>query len=232
MNVNALQKISYGLYIVCSEYDKKANGQIVNAVMQITAKPPTVATSINKENFTHELITKSKKFTISILDNNTPMNIIGTFGFKCGRMVDKMETVTCIHEETTLPIVTDHTIAYLEVRLINQVDVGTHTIFIGEVSNADVLTSDKPMTYEYYREVKGGLSPKNAPTYVGKQLEKEQRTEEKIMDKYVCTVCGYIYDPEQGDPDNGVKPGTAFEDVPDDWVCPICGAGKEAFEKQ
>jgi flavin reductase (DIM6/NTAB) family NADH-FMN oxidoreductase RutF/rubredoxin len=232
VNKKALQKFSYGLYIVCSEYDGIANGQISNAIIQVTADPPTIAVSINKQNYTHEIISKSKKFTISILDKDTPMDLIGTFGFKCGRTVNKMEHVNCIQRENMIPIITDHTIAYIEARLINKVDVGTHTIFIGEVTNADLLTDSEPMTYEYYHLVKGGLSPKSAPTYVGKQAEKEQKMEVKTMDKYVCTVCGYIYDPEEGDPDNGVKPGTAFEDVPDDWVCPVCGAGKEAFEKE
>jgi len=232
MNKKALQKISYGLYIVCSEIENKANGQIANAMMQITAEPPTIALSINKQNYTHEIILKSEKFTVSVLDNDTPMSLIGTFGFKCGRTVNKMENVTCIQQESMIPIITDHTLAYIEARLINQIDVGTHTIFVGEVTNADLLSDSEPMTYHYYHEVKGGLSPKNAPTYVGTQSTKQKKKEENSMDKYVCTVCGYIYDPEEGDPDNGVKPGTAFEEIPNDWVCPICGAEKEAFEKQ
>ena len=232
MNNKALQKISYGVYIICSEFQKNANGQIANAVMQITAEPPTIAVSINKENYTHELIKQSKKFTISILDRDTPMSLIGTFGFKCGRTIDKMQHVSCILKETLTPIITDHTIAYIEAKLIKHLDVGTHTIFIGEVENADLLGNVDPMTYEYYHKVKGGLSPKNAPTYQGVQSRNEPKMEEKSMDKYVCTVCGYVYDPEEGDPDNGVKPGTPFEEVSEDWLCPICGAEKDAFEKQ
>ena len=86
------------------------------------------------------------------------------------------------------------------------------------------------MTYEYYHNVKGGYSPKNAPTYNGSSDKKTiQKKEEKNMEKYVCTVCGYVYDPEAGDPDNGVAQGTTFEDIPKDWVCPVCGAGKTAF---
>ncbi|MDG6218610.1 MAG: flavin reductase [Candidatus Thermoplasmatota archaeon] len=232
MNKKALQKISYGVYIICSEHKKKTNGQIANAVMQITADPPTIAVSINKDNYTHELITKSRKFTISILDKNIPMSLIGTFGFKCGRTIDKMQHVNCIHKETMIPIITDYTIAYIEAKLINHLDVGTHTIFIGEVENTDLLNNKEPMTYEFYHEIKGGLSPKNAPTYQGVQPIKESKKEEKTMDKYVCTVCGYVYDPEKGDPDNGVQPGTPFEQVSEEWVCPICGAEKDAFEKQ
>jgi len=172
MDKKALQKISYGLYIICSEHNKKANGQIANAVMQTTAIPPTVAVSINKKNYTHELISKSNKFTLSILDDETPMSLIGTFGFKCGRTINKMEHVTCIQNKTLIPIITDHTIAYIEATLINQFDVGTHTIFIGEVKNAELLTDAEPMTYDYYHTVKGGLSPKNAPTYLGVQPKK------------------------------------------------------------
>jgi flavin reductase (DIM6/NTAB) family NADH-FMN oxidoreductase RutF len=139
--------------------------------MQITAEPPTIAVSLNKENYTHELILERKQFTISILDKKTPMSLIGTFGFKCGRTMNKMEHVTCIQKETLVPIITDYTVAYIEARLINQLDVGTHTIFIGEVVNADDLTNEEPMTYEYYHGVKGGLSPKNAPTYLGAQTK-------------------------------------------------------------
>ncbi|MDH7506606.1 MAG: rubredoxin, partial [Candidatus Thermoplasmatota archaeon] len=87
--------------------------------------------------------------------------------------------------------------------------------------------------YEFYHKVKGGYSPKTAPIY-SKEVDKkiEKKTEEEKMDKYVCEVCGYVYDPKIGDPDNGIKPGTKFEDLPDDWVCPVCGASKEAFHKE
>jgi rubredoxin len=83
------------------------------------------------------------------------------------------------------------------------------------------------MTYAYYRETKRGTTPSSAPTY----LKTETAQEGKRMDKYRCTVCGYIYDPENGDPDSGVKPETPFEELPESWVCPICGATKDQFEK-
>ncbi|HDN85414.1 MAG TPA: rubredoxin [Candidatus Aerophobetes bacterium] len=84
------------------------------------------------------------------------------------------------------------------------------------------------MTYAYYHEVKRGTSPSSAPTYI----KEEKKKEKGKMIKYKCTVCGYIYDPEKGDPDSGIKPGTPFEELPDDWVCPVCGASKDAFEKE
>jgi len=84
------------------------------------------------------------------------------------------------------------------------------------------------MTYAYYHEIKGGKAPKSAPTYIKEKLEKGDGN----MAKYRCTVCGYIYNPEKGDPDNGIKTGTPFEELPEDWVCPVCGASKEEFEKE
>jgi flavin reductase (DIM6/NTAB) family NADH-FMN oxidoreductase RutF/rubredoxin len=233
MNEKALQKISYGLYIITSKYKEKSNGQIANALMQVSYDPEIIAVSINKKNLTHEIIKKSKVFTISILDNETPLKLIGNFGFKCGRDTDKIAGFNCIRKNTGIPIVTDHTIAYIEGKLIRTINIGTHSIFIGEVINSGVLSHNQPMTYDYYHKVKGGKSPENAPTFIKKESKtKKVKMEEKNMDKYECTVCGYVYDPEKGDIDNGIKPGTPFEELPEDWVCPLCGAGKESFEKQ
>ena len=231
MNPKTLHKISYGLYVVCSKNGKKINGQIANALFQVTSKPPTIAVSINKQNLTHEYIDKSKCFTVSILSEETPLTFIGNFGFKSGRDIDKFKDVDHKLGKNKVPIIKDFTIACLEANVINKVDVGTHTIFIGNVLNGEILTEDKPMTYEYYHKVKGGYSPKTAPTY-SSIVDKAVKKEEIKMERYVCKVCGYVYDPEKGDPDNGVAPGTKFEDVPDDWVCPVCGATKQDFEKE
>ena len=231
MNPKTLHKISYGLYVICSKNGEKMNGQIANALFQITAEPPTLAVSINKQNLTHKYIEKSNFFTVSILSENTPMIFIGNFGFKSGRDIDKFKDFKYKLGKAKVPIVLDNTLACIEAKVIDKIDVGTHTIFIGKVEDAEILSEDKPMTYEYYHKVKGGVSPKTAPTY-SSMVDKETKKEEEKMDKYVCKVCGYVYDPEKGDPDGGIAPGTKFEDIPDDWVCPICGVGKEDFEKE
>jgi len=231
MDIRALHKISYGLYVICSKNNGKINGQIANALFQVTSKPPTIAVSINKQNLTHEYIEKSKCFTVSVLSENTPMSFIGNFGFKSGRDIDKFKDINYKLGKAKVPIVIDSTLACIEAKVIDKIDVGTHTIFIGNVEDAEILSEDKPMTYEYYHKVKGGFSPKTAPTY-SSMVDKEVKKEEGKMDKYVCKVCGYVYDPEKGDPDNGIEPSTKFEDLPDDWVCPVCGAGKEDFEKE
>ncbi|RLE13103.1 High molecular weight rubredoxin [Candidatus Aerophobetes bacterium] len=228
MNSKTLYKISYGLYVVSSKKDGKFNGQIANTVFQITAEPPVIAVSINKKNLTHEFIQKSKVFTVSILSKETPMRFIGHFGFKSGRELDKFKDLNYKVGISGAPFILENTIGYIEAKLIGNNDVGTHTIFIGKVIDAQILKDDEPMTYAYYHEVKRGTSPSSAPTYI----KEEKKKEKGKMIKYKCTVCGYIYDPEKGDPDSGIKPGTPFEELPDDWVCPVCGASKDAFEKE
>ncbi len=226
MNTKALRSLSYGLYVVASQKQGKLNAQIANTVVQVTSEPPNISVCINKQNLTHEFITESKVFTASILSQDTPLSFIGHFGFKSGREVDKLKGINYKLGETKAPIILDHCLAYLEARVIDQVDVGTHTIFIGELVEADVIGEGEPMTYAYYHQVKGGTTPKTAPSYIVERKEVVSK-----MAKYQCSVCGYIYDPKSGDPDGGIKPGTPFEEIPDNWVCPVCGASKDQFEK-
>jgi flavin reductase (DIM6/NTAB) family NADH-FMN oxidoreductase RutF/rubredoxin len=235
MDLKALNLCSYGLYIVSARSGDRYNGQIVNTVFQVTAEPPTVAVSINKENLTHQYVSESGGFTVSILSTEAPMPFIGKWGFKSGRDIDKFKDTDYRIGTTETPIVLDHALAYLEAEVTKQVDVGSHTIFIGRVVDCEILKSGEPMTYAYYHQVKKGKTPKRAATYVkqddsGKaETEVTGREERKTM-KYRCTVCGYIYDPAKGDPDSDIAPGTAFDDLPDDWVCPVCGVGKDQFE--
>ena len=226
MNLQALYKLSYGLYVVCSQKNGKFNGQIANTVFQICSEPLIIAATLNKQNLTNEFVSSSKVFTVSILSQDTPLSFIGSFGFKSGRDVDKFKGVDYKLGETGVPIVLDNTLAYIEAKVINQMDVSTHTIFVGEIVAADVIKEGELMTYAYYQQVKRGTTPKTAPTYI--EEKKEVATK---MAKYKCSVCGYIYNPELGDPDGHIKPGTPFEKLPDDWVCPVCGASKDQFGK-
>jgi flavin reductase (DIM6/NTAB) family NADH-FMN oxidoreductase RutF len=166
MNLKVLRNCTYGLYVIGSKKGDRLNGQIANTVFQVTSNPPTIAVSINKQNLTHEFINESKVFTASILSQDTPLSFVGHLGFKSGREVDKLKDVNYKLGETKAPIVLDHSLAYLEAKVINQVDVGTHTIFIGEIVGADVLGEGEPMTYAYYHQVKRGTTPKTAPSYI------------------------------------------------------------------
>jgi len=166
VNLKALRNCSYGLYVISSRKGDRLNGQIANTVFQVTSDPPTIAVSINKQNLTHEFISESKVFVASVLSQDTPLSFIGHFGFKSGREVDKLKDVNYKLGEAKAPIVVDHSLAYLEAKVINQLDVGTHTIFIGELVGADVLSEGEPITYAYYHQVKRGTTPKTAPSYI------------------------------------------------------------------
>jgi flavin reductase (DIM6/NTAB) family NADH-FMN oxidoreductase RutF/rubredoxin len=232
MDKGALQKCSYGVYVVSTQGEGKLNGQIANTVCQITSEPATISVSLNKDNLTHDLIRKSRVFSVSVLSEDAPMQFIGRFGFKSGRDTDKFDGINYKTGKTSSPIVLDYATSYMECELLNSMDVGTHTVFIGRVVDAEVVGEGRPMTYDYYHQVKGGKSPKAAPTYIGVEEEqKKGEKEEGPMASYKCIICGYVYDPTEGDSTSGIAAGTAFEDLPDSWVCPVCGAQKSEFEK-
>jgi flavin reductase (DIM6/NTAB) family NADH-FMN oxidoreductase RutF/rubredoxin len=220
INFQALFKISYGLYIVCSGDKTRGNGYISNTVFQVTAEPPGFAVCCSKNNYTSGIIQKYGAFSVSVLAQSASSEIFGKFGYKSGRDFDKMAGTSLKYGETGVPIVLDESIAYFECRVIQTLDVGTHLLFIGELLNAEsVDDSIEPLTYSYYRQVKKGSAPKNAPTYIDKsKLEIKATADSK---KYKCPVCGYIYDESV----EKVK----FTDLPDDWVCPVCGSEKSEF---
>ena len=229
MDPHVLHNIGYGMYVVSSFKGDAINGQIVNAIMQITNDPVAIAISINKQNLTHEYIEKSCVFTVSILSEETPLNFIGTFGFKSGRVKEKFKGVRYRKLSSGCPVVLDYTIGYIEAKVTKQLDCGTHTVFLGELVTSKLLKTARPMTYDYYHQVKHGTTPKTAPTFIkGEGIN----IGGKSMQKYRCTVCNYVYDPNVGDPDGGIQPGTKFEDIPEGWICPVCGAGKDQFVKE
>ncbi len=171
MDNKALYKLGYGMYVIGSHKGDKLNAQIANTVFQITSEPPTVAVSINKQNLTWEYIQASKVFTASILHENTPLRYIGNFGFKSGRDADKLAGTNYKIGQTGAPVLLDHAAAYLEAEVIQEADVGTHTVFIGKIVAAEVLNEDKCLTYEHYHEVKRGTTPKTAPSYIPETKE-------------------------------------------------------------
>ncbi|MGI6777388.1 MAG: rubredoxin [Acetivibrionales bacterium] len=232
MNINTktFYKLSYGLYVIASEKEGKLNGQIANTVFQISSDPATVAISINRKNLTNEFIKHSKKFSISILAKDTRLDLIGNFGFKSGRDIDKFKNMPFKSGINGVPILLEQTVGYIEAEVVDSIEVETHTIFIGKVIGAEVFGNDEPLTYAYYQKVKRGKVPPTAPIQVKETINNSKGEESSIMKKYECTVCGYVYDPTVGDPDSGIAPGTAFEDIPSDWVCPVCGVSKDQFE--
>ena len=218
MDLNVFRDITYGMYVVTTKYNEKMAGCIVNTVTQITSENPIISVSINKNNFTNNIIKESKKFAISILSEECKNDVIGKFGFYSSKDINKFENFK-YEEIDNLPVLKENMCGYLICEVLNIIDAETHEIFLARVVNTKKESNLKPMSYSYYHEVIKGKAPKNAPTYI----EERVSGGEAKMKKYQCTICGYVYDEEA----EGVK----FEDLPDDWVCPLCGVGKENFEE-
>lgn len=221
-------KISYGLYLISTDNNGKHSGYIANTAFQVTAEPSQIAISCSKGNFTTDLIDSSGKFNISVLCQNTGEDVFSIFGYKSGRDIDKFAEFEYFNSPNQCPVLKKDIIAWFDCEVKYKLDVGTHIIFVGEVTDYDLIDkSVEPITYAYYREVKKAKAPKNAPTY-----QKETDTKENIEDsdiKWVCPVCGYVYIAEEGDAHSEIAPGTAFENIPDNWKCPVCGVHKEDF---
>ena len=203
MNTKALFNIGYGLYVLTTNYDNIDNGCIVNTVIQVTSNPLQVSVTVNKGNYTHELIKDSCVFNVSMLTTEAPMFVFEHFGFQSGRTVNKFANCEAEHRAVNHVLyLPKYTNAYLACRVNKSIDLGTHTMFIADVLDAQVL-SDKPsVTYDYYQK---NIKPKPQP-----QAEKPKNGKRR----WECKVCGYIY---EGD------------SLPDDFVCPLCKHGAEDF---
>ena len=228
---NVFRDVSYGLYIISTKYQERNVGCVINTLSQVTSENPVISFSVNKNNYTNEAIKATNKFGISIISEKIKEEVIYQFGYHSSRDVKKF--ANCTYEEVNgIPVVTEGMCSYLICELIQTVDCGTHDIFIGKVISTKKLSQDKEMTYRYYHEVIKAVAPKNAPTYIEENTEREAgraKTKENeqetsgAFEKYRCIICGYVYDEAV----EKVK----FTDLPADWKCPRCGVGKENFVK-
>jgi len=225
MDITTLFKLSSGLYIICAkDEDKKAQsgfaGCVVNTVLQATAKPVTISVCINKDNYTNACIKKTKAFTASIISEKIKEKIIGDFGFHSSKDKDKFTGTPYSLSPSGIPYIKEGVTGYIQCKVIEFIDNYTHTIFIGEVEEAQNISAEPPMTYEYYHKVIKGKAPKNASTYVEESSAQTAASAETSGKGYKCGLCGYEH------------PGTKeeFEQLPADYTCPMCGAAKNLFE--
>lgn len=200
MNKKALYKLSYGVYIVGSG----ESGCVINTLNQI-ASPNIVSISVNKENYTNKVIKKTKYFNVTVVTEDTDMDVIRKFGFTSSKDHNKFNDFKTAKDSHDNVYLSENMAALLECEVINEVDLGSHTLFIAKVVNSTVLSDKAVMTYEYYHKVKKGITPPKAPSYI-----------EEKKPGYKCMICGYIYEGEE---------------LPEDFVCPICGAPASAFKK-
>lgn len=207
--------VSYGMYFLGSSYNDEKVGCVINTFSQVNSVDNLVSISLNKDNYTSKIIKGSKVFSISIISNDTTKESIGKFGYYSSSDTDKYSDVK-YEMIDDIPVVMEDICGYVIVSVVNIIDCNTHDIIIGKVINGEKVSDKVPMTYKYYHENLKGVSPKNAPTYV---------EEDKNLNgnKYRCKICGYIYDDS--------KEEVKFEDLPDSWKCPLCGASKSMFER-
>ena len=207
MDMKAFYSLSCGLYLVGAAHEGRDYGCVVNTVTQVTAEPAKLMVAINKENATTDAVLASGRFEAAVLCETAPMELIGTFGFKTSREVDKFAPFQTARDAHGVPYVTQDVAARFGCKVVDTLDAGTHMLIIGLVEEAEVLNTAAPMTYAYYHTVKKGLTPPKASSY--------QKAQPKASG-WRCTVCGYIYEGEE---------------LPADFVCPVCKQPASVFEK-
>ena len=202
MDIKALYNLSYGVYLLTANDGGRDNGCIINTAVQVAENPARISISVIKKNLTCEMILNSGKFNLSCLDKTVTFDLIRRFGMQSGRVADKFEGLkTVFRSENGVLYLADMTNMYLSCKVVEHLDLGSHVLFIAELTDAVVMENTPSLTYaQYHAEVK--------PKPQAPKTEKKQ---------FVCSICGYVY---EGD------------EIPDDYLCPLCKHGKEYFEEK
>ena len=207
MDKNAMYKLSYGLFVLSVKDGEKDNGCITNTAIQITTEPNRIAFAVNKLNHTHDLLIASGVFNISILSEKASFDLFKRFGFQSGRDVDKFEGFSGFDRASNgITYITEGTNSYISGKVVDTVELGTHTLFIADVTDAVILTDDPSATYDYYQ-----ANIKKKPV-----AEENLKPEQKGKTVWKCKICGYVYEGET---------------LPEDFVCPWCKHPASDFER-
>lgn len=199
MNQAAMFQLSYGLFVLSAKDGEKDNGCIVNTVQQVTTTPNRISVAVNKDNFTHDMIRDTGSFNVSILSEEVPFDIFKHFGFQSGREADKLKDFSDYERSSNgLIYLNKYANAFLSASVTETVDLGTHTMFISDVTDGEVLSQVPSVTYAYYHK------------HIKPQPQETKKS------GWRCKICGYIYE---------------GEDLPADFICPICKHGASDFER-
>ena len=201
-NPKAMFALSYGLFVLTARQGEKDNGCIINTAMQVTSEPNRIIITVNKTNYTHDMVLETGEFTLSVLSQKAEFSTFQRFGFQSGRDVDKFAGFEehAVRGDNGIDRVTLGTSAWLSCRVVSTLDLGTHTLFLADVEDGDLLSGAPSVTYTYYQ---ANIKPK------------PQAAPPSSKKRWVCTVCGYVY---EGD----------F--LPDDFICPLCKHPASDFE--
>lgn len=246
---SAFHSLSYGLYVVSAAHEGRKYGCIANTFQQVTSTPPQVSVALNKENATTEAIIASGRYTVSVLAQDASMDLIGVFGFRTSTEVDKFEGVSFAEDKAGVPYVKEQSVARFSMRLVETVDVGTHLMLIGEVEEAEVLSSDEPLTYAYYHAVKRGKTPKKASSYVPKEEAAASKDDlAQLQDSAQAGTADSPAQPTEPALDQAYETVEEAlkehrfawqceicghieyaDELPEGYECPLCGQGPEMF---
>ena len=203
-NPKVMNRLSYGLFVLTAREGDKDNGCIVNTAIQAASEPQTISVAVNKANLTCEMIQRTGKFTVSVLSEAADFSIFKHFGFQSGRNVDKFEGFTqCRRVSNGTMAVTQGTNAFISVEVVSQVDLGSHILFVGTPTEGELLSDVPSATYAYYF---ANIKPKPEKVRVTADGQTVWR----------CVICGYEY---------------VGEELPEDFICPICKHPASDFEK-
>lgn len=180
MAENPFFKITYGLYILTAKDGKKDNGCVINTLSQVTSRPELISVTVNKSNFTRDMIDKTKEFNVSVLTEKTPFGVFEHFGFQSGRDAEKFFGNTASRSENGICYLSEYTNAFFSARVIEQHEYETHTVFVAEVTESAVLSDEPSLSYDYYHK---NIKPK------------PQKQETKKG--WRCKICGYVYEEDE-----------------------------------
>ena len=205
INEKALNNISYGLFVLSARQGDKDNGCIINTAQQVTVFPLKITVTVNKSNYTCDMIKATGQFNLSVLSEKATFDIFTQYGFKSGRDTDKVEN-NSPGTENGITYVQDIANTVISAKTVDEVDLGSHIMFIAEVTETLTLNDIPSVTYAYYH---ANIKPK-------------PQAEKGSGKKWICTICGFIYDDS--------KEKVPFEELPEDWTCPLCNHPKSDFE--
>lgn len=206
MNTKAYTKMDYALCLLSAAADGKDHGCIVNSFHQVTSSYPAQFTvAVNKDHETCKAVRAAGSFSVTLLDAGVPGELVDTFGYKSGRVVEKFQGREVLRDGNGNPYLKEHMVSRIACKVVNQMEIGSYILFVGQATEAEVLGSGDVLTLKAYTD-RGKLAPPSATVY---------RTMEG--NGYVCVVCGYIYEGET---------------LRDDYVCPVCHSPAKRFVKR
>lgn len=177
MDKTAMYKLTYGLFVLTAKEGDKDNGCIINTAVQVTTDPNRITIAVNKKNYTHDMIMRTGVFNVSMLTENAKFDTFKHWGFQSGAQVDKVEGMKVERAENGVIYIPEETNAYISAKVVSATDLGTHTLFLADVTDGKTLSDEESITYSYYQK-----NVKTAP----KAAEKKKG--------FVCNVCGYVYE--------------------------------------